>query len=291
MNPVRGGGILLILSEVMWPALLLAAYVVSGPRDHVSFLVLGKTTNHRQSENGVIGLLNYHFFAEIFVREGGRVSDASLSFPGGHTQSFEDLGYVLELHGGRFDGEERLDRDYPTGEYAVRFDTPDGPIDGRRLEIRGSRIPEAPRITLLQEGRAASPQAIDPAKDVTVTWSEFEGARSDPNGILDDLVFVVVGNCRAERVVHSGRPFEGTPYLTYRTKAYTIPGGTLAPGEEHQMFVEHASVDASEEDGIVGLVTYASTTFLDLRTRGVPSGSCPDVMPPFDGGQTDRKRP
>jgi hypothetical protein len=57
------------------------------------------------------------------------------------------------------------------------------------------------------------------------------------------------------------------------------------------MFVEHASVDASEEEGIVGLVTYASTTFLDFRTTGVPSGSCPEVMPAFDGGQTDRRRP
>ena len=275
----------------MWPAVLLSAWVLAGPRDHVSFLVLGKTTNHRQSEGGSIGLLNYHFFAEIFVREGGRVSGASLSFPEGQKQSFEDRGYVLELHGGRFDAEERLDRSYPTGEYAVRFDTPDGSIEGRRLQIRGSRIPEPPHITLLQDGKAASLQAIDPAKDVTVTWSAFEGARSDPNGILDDLVFVVVGNCRAERVVHSGRPFEGTPFLTYRTTAYTIPGGTLSPGEEHQMFVEHAAVDASEEEGIVGLLTYASTTFLDFRTTGVPSGSCPEVMPAFDGGQTDRKRP
>jgi hypothetical protein len=276
---------------VTWPALLLAAHAVSGPRDHVSFLVLGKTTNHRQSESGDIGLLNYHFFAEIFVREGGRVSGASLSFPGGRTQSFEDRGYVLELHGGRFDVEESLDRSYPAGEYALRFDTPDGSIEKRRMQIRGSGIPEAPLITLLQDGKAASLQAIDPSKDVTITWSQFEGARSDPDGILDDLIFVVVGNCRAQRVVHSGRPFEGTPFLTYRTKEYTIPGGKLSPGEPHQMFVEHASVDASEEQGIVGLVTYASTTFLDFRTTGVPSGSCPEVMPAFDGGQTDRKRP
>jgi hypothetical protein len=276
----------------MWAAILLTASVAPGPRDHVSFLVLGKTTNHRQAESGEVRLLNYHFFAEIFVREAGRVSDASLSFPSGRTQSFEDRGYVLELHGGRFDGGGRLDAAYPPGEYAVRFATPDGSIGGRRLEVKGSRIPEPPRISLSQEGTAASPLAIDPAKDVIITWSEFGGARSDPNGILDDLVFVVVGNCRAERVVHSGRPFEATPFLTYRTKDYTIPGGTLSPGEEHQMFVEHASVDASEEDGIVGLVTYASTTFLDFRTTGAPTGpSCPEVMPPFDGGQTDRKRP
>ncbi|MGH9388809.1 MAG: hypothetical protein ACRD1Z_04280, partial [Vicinamibacteria bacterium] len=212
--------------------------------------------------------------------------------PGGRTQSFEDRGSVLELHGGRFEDEERLDRDYPPGEYALRFDTPDGSIEGRRLEIRGLRIPEPPHILLMQEGKPASPRSIDPAKDVTVTWSEFEAARPDGNGILDDLVFVVVGNCRAERVVHSGRPFEGTPFLTYRTKEYKIPAGKLSPGEAHQMFVEHASVDATEEEGIVGLVTYAATTFLDFQTLGSPAGPpCPAVMPPFDGGQTDREHP
>jgi len=276
----------------MWATLLLLLSV-SAPKDHVSFLVLGKTTNHRQSESGELGLLNYHFFAEIFVREGGRVSDAALSFPGGEVQSFEDRGgHALELHGGRFEGGEALDRKYPAGEYALRFETPDGSIDGRLLRMRGSRIPKPPSITLLQEGKAASPRSIDPSKDLTVRWSEFEGATSDPNAILDDLVFVVVGNCHAERVVHSGRPFEGTPFLTYRTKEHTIPGGKLSPGEAHQMFVEHAAVDTSEEDGIVALVTYASTTFLDFKTLGSPAGPpCPVVMPPFDGGQTDRKHP
>lgn len=262
---------------------------------------MGKTTNHRQSGpsgpsgpsgNAELRLLNYHFFAEIFLRQGGHASEATLVFPGGLSQSFEDRGSVLELHGGRFDRLEALDQKYPTGDYTVHFRTPGGDVDERRLRISGSRIPGPARITLLQDAEAVSPESVDAAKDLTVTWSEFEGARSDANGILDDLVFVVVGNCHAERVVHSGRPFEGTPFLTYRTKEYTISRGNLAPGEPYQMFVEHASVDTSEEDGIVALVTYASTTFLDFRTVGSPSGRpCPEVMPPFDGGQTDRKQP
>ena len=276
----------------MWAGLLLMASVVSAPKDHVSFIVMGKTTNHRQSASGEIGLLNYHFFAEIFVREGGRVSEAGLIFPGGEAQSFEDRGEVLELHGGRFESEEALDRKHPAGGYRLHFQTGDGSGAGWLLRMHRSRIPMPPRIALLQEEKAASPLSIDPSKDLTVRWSEFEGARSDPKGIVDDLVFVVVGNCHAEKVVHSGRPFEGTPFLTYRTKEYAIPGGTLSPGEDHQMFVEHASVDTSEEDGIVSLVTYAATTFLDFQTLGSPSGrSCPENMPPFDGGQTDRKRP
>jgi hypothetical protein len=276
----------------MLTMLLAIAAMASAPRDHVSFLVMGKTSNHRQSAEGALQILNYHFFSEIFVREKGRVSGASLRFPGGETQSFEDRGPVLELHGGRFDSEEELDESYPAGDYALRFETPGGAIEGRILRMRGSRIPKPPRIELVQEGKPVSPVSIDPSRDLTVRWSDFEGSSSDPAGILDDLIFVVIGNCRAERVVHSGRPFEGTPFLTYREKEYTVPAGKLPPGEMHQMFVEHASVGASREDGIVGLVTYASTTFLDFRTGGAPAGKpCPDPMPPFDGGQTDRKRP
>lgn len=276
----------------MWAALLLFSSLSSGPKDHVSFVVMGKTTNHRQSEKGDLRLLNYHFFAEIFERPGAQVSEASLAFPGGERGPFEDRGQVLELHGGRFDRKEALDEKYPAGEYALSFETPGGSIDALALRMRESRIPKPARITLLQAGTVVSPESVDPAKDLAVAWSEFESGKEDPNGILDDLVFVVVGNCHAERVVHSGRPFEGTSFLTYRAKDFTVPRGKLAPGEPHQMFVEHAAVDASEEDGIVALVTYASTTFLDFQTAGQPSGSpCPDVMPPFDGGQTDRKRP
>jgi hypothetical protein len=272
--------------------LWLLASAGSAPRDHVSFLVMGKTTNHRQSAEGEIHLLNYHFFSEIFVREGGRVTDASLRFPGNAMHPFEDRGSVLELHGGRFDTEKALDQSYPAGDYRLRFETPGGAIDGRVLKMSRSRIPKPPRIVLVQEGKSVSPQSIDASRPLTVRWSDFEGASSDPAGILDDLVFVVIGNCRASRVVHSGRPFEGTPFLSYRVKEYTVPAGKLSPGEMHQMFVEHASVDATEEDGIVGLVTYASTTFLDFRTSGSPAGEpCPESMPPFDGGQTDRKRP
>lgn len=272
-------------------ALLFVLLVAPGPKDHVSFLVMGKTTNHRQSESGELLLLNYHFFAEIFLRPGGRVSEATLSIPGGAAPAFEDRGSVLELHGGRFDRVEALDQTYPAGDYSLRFRTPGGSVEGRRLRMQGSRIPEPARITLVQDGNPVSPETVDPAKDLTVTWSDFESAQADPAGILDDLIFVVVGNCLAERVVHSGRPFEGTPFLTYRAKVYTVPRGKLAPGEPHQMFVEHAAVDTSEEDGIVGLVTYASTTFLDFRTLGSPGARpCPEEMPPFDGGQTDRKQ-
>ncbi|MGH9322522.1 MAG: hypothetical protein ACRD3V_21890, partial [Vicinamibacteria bacterium] len=232
----------------------------------------------------------YHLFAEIFVRGGGRVTDAFLVFPGGESQPFEDRGFVLELHGGRFQHQRDLDRAYANGDYFLRFQTPAGSVDGRLLRLRDSQIPDPPHIVLKQGGKVVAPSSVDPGTDLTVTWKEFESARADPNGILDDLIFVVLANCRGEKTVHSGRPFEGTPFLTYRTKDYTIPKEKLAAGEPHQMFVEHARVDTSKEDGMIGLVTYASTTFLDFRASGEPTGDlCPSKMPKMDEGQTDRE--
>lgn len=279
----------------------LAAVVSSGAQqEHVSFLVMGKTTNHRQSDE-VPGakptLLNFHFFAEIFVKDGGAVSGATLSFPDGRVQEFEDLGFVQEVHGGRYDRESELDRSYPNGDYTFRFETPGGVDAGRVLSVRGtgegrSRIPRAVVVTLSQDGREVSPNAVDPGEDLEITWSEFDTGASDPNGIVDDLLFAVVGNCHGEKIVHSGRPFEGTPYLTYETKRYVVASEKLAPGEPHQLFVEHARVDTSEEDGVVGLVTYAATTFLDFHTTGTASGPvCPPSMPKMDAGQTDRGEP
>ena len=92
--------------------------------------------------------------------------------------------------------------------------------------------------------------------------------------------------------MHSGRPFEGTPFLSFTETEYRIPAEKLAPGEPHQLFIEHAIVDTSRQNEVVGLVTYAATTFLDFNTTGTASGSpCPDVMPRMDGGQTDRPAP
>ena len=279
--------------KVVTLAVVLVGATAHAQEDDVTFLVMGKTTNHRQSAAGSMTLLNYHFFAEIFVKPGGSVTNAELHFPGGTSQAFEDLGFVQEVHGGRYQVESELDRLYPNGGYTFRFDTPSGSAT-RTLAIRGtgggqSRIPEAARITLRQGDSDVSPKAVDPAEDLEVRWSPFVTGEADPNRIVDDLVFAVMGDCHGEKTVHSGRPFEGTPYLSYTTRRYVIPAEKLSPGEPHQLFVEHAKVDTSFDNGVVGMVTYASTTFLDFQTTGMATGEpCPASMPKMDQGQTDR---
>lgn len=272
---------------------ILLPCVAHAQEEHITFLVMGKTTNHRQSSDGELALLNYHFFAEVFVTDGGVVTNATLDFPDGQSQDFEDLGFVQEVHGGRYLEENELDRLYPNGDYDFRLDTPSGPLT-RVLSVRGtgggqSRIPRPVAITLRQGGRDVTPERVDATQDLEVTWSAFVTGEADPNRIVDDLVFVVVGNCHGEKIEHSGRPFEGTSYLSHTTKSYVVPAAKLSPGEPHQLFVEHAKVDTSIESGIVGLVTYAATTFLDFEASGVATGKpCPASMPKMDQGQTDR---
>ena len=77
----------------------------------ITFVVAGKTSNHRQQADGSTAVLNYHFFAEIFLQKGGVVAPASLVTPksDGVAVDFADSGYALEVHGGRYRDEAELE--------------------------------------------------------------------------------------------------------------------------------------------------------------------------------------
>ena len=47
-----------------------------------------------------------------------------------------------------------------------------------------------------------------------------------PNGVIDDLIFVIMGNCLGVKAVHSGAAF-GPSFLTYEAKEFIIPAGSL----------------------------------------------------------------
>ncbi|MFT7460604.1 MAG: hypothetical protein ACI909_003292, partial [Planctomycetota bacterium] len=154
-----------------------------------------------------------------------------------------------------------------------------------------SRIPPPVSISLSQQGNKVTTSRIDPNHDLIVTWSDFASGNTDPNGIVDDLVFVVTGDCHGKKIDHSGGPFGSEAYLTFASKEYVIPASKLEPGETLQIFVEHAEMDSSMYRAIPEIATYASTSFLDIRTLGEKRKErkeCPTVMPAMDGGQTDR---
>jgi hypothetical protein len=281
-------------------AIALALWNVTGfsyaEQSDITFLVAGKTSNHRQHADGKIEPLNYHFFAEIFLQEGGEVTQASLLTPLDYRpMPFSDGGYALELHGGRYTSEKELEATYPDGSYRFFYTSPSTGRVSQRVLLKnpvknGSGLPAAPRIKLSQRGLPVAPEAIDPEMDLRVSWSEFADGGPDPLKIVDDLLFVIMGDCKGVRRAHSGRPFEGTPYLTYVADSFVIEAARLKPENAYQLSVEHAVLDTSKQHEVIAFATFATSTFLDIRTTGkaAPGEACPQIRKAFDAGQTDR---
>ncbi len=278
---------------------LLACHLMSATNSlaqqtDITFIVAGKTSNHRQHPDGEVATLNFHFFAEIFLQENGVASPASISPPLSTAPvEFSDSGYALEMHGGRYKTEQELESSYPDGEYTFHYTAPSIGSVKQTVVMENSRsvgsgLPAAPRIFLTQGGQAVAADRIDPGLDLMVTWSGFSEGRADPLGIMDDLLFVIMADCRGERIAHSGRPFENTPYLTFADDAYTIAAEILQPENAYQLSVEHAILDTSLEHDVPAFATFATTTFLDLKTTGdaAASDACPSILENFDAGQT-----
>jgi hypothetical protein len=267
------------------------------PGDHVSFFVIGKSWHFDQTPSGALNLIDLGYFAEIFKIAGGEVSDAfmRLDAPGSEPIPFDregDGGAVLYgMSGQRHGSVADLDAELPNGDYAFSFSTPGGDIENFAVTVSGeggvTDLPPGPVISLSQNGEPVAPYAVQPGVDVLVSWTPFDTGRADPNGISDDLIFVMMSDCNGERAYHSGRPL-GTPNplepekpsdttLYYDTSEIVIPGEAWVPGMRYTLDVEHARLlDTDKREGVVGMSTYAVTTHLDVRTMGEPaSGACP----------------
>ena len=137
-------------------SLMALAAVASVNQSDITFIVAGKTSNHRQQADGSIQALNYHFFAEIFVQPKGKVSDSRLETPlsKGRGEPFTDSGYALEMHGGRYRTEAELEAAYPDGDYVSRRESqasqtsPIPPGKPRRSPIRNRSLISTPLDTI-----------------------------------------------------------------------------------------------------------------------------------------------
>ena len=245
----------------------------------VTFFVIGKHANFDHAVAGKPQPVDFSFFSEIFLTAAGDAERATLEFPTGEVQPYRDMrtaeggardNLLLVSGEDRFTEAEELAERYPDGDYLVQFGTPSGDV-AARLTFQPRPLPRAPLITLQQGGREC--EVFSPGSDLAVTWSAFEHGRSDPNGILDDLIFVILTNEEGIRVAHSGRPFENRPYLTYASDGYVIDGTVLEPQQSYELSVEHALLDDTTEfDGVPGFTTRAVTTKRTVRTGPIGSG-------------------
>jgi len=273
--------------------------VTSGsPGDNVSFFVIGKTWHFQQDAGGLHGPNDVHYFAEIFTKADGQVSDGSMRLlaPGAESIPFDhetDNGAVLHAREGKiYLNVADLDAELPNGDYAFSFSTPTGDVTDYVVSLGAAGsvtdLPSPPAIQLAQGGAAVDPQTVRAGEDLRISWTPFASGRADPNGIVDDLIFVMLEDCRGNRVYHSGRPLQ-TPnplvepdkpsatWLNYSATAITVPGAGLIPGMSYRLEVEIAKLmDTDQRQGVVGMSTYAATTHLDLQTAGeVKPETCP----------------
>lgn len=264
---------------------------------HADYVVLGKSINHRQSWDGDLTLLNTVFFAEIFLTPNGQVTNGYLQGPGEAENGLKfPEGQIQFLAGTRQYSIEALSENFPDTTYYFNFDTPDGNVRGLPATFRRDRgeirNPGPIEINLYQDDSKVSPDEIDPERDLVVRWSEFSKGSADPRGTIDDMIYVIVGDCMGKEIEHSGHAISNPDALTYAAKEFTIPAAKLNAGQAFQLEVEHSNMDTDVWNDIEIIVTYAATSFLDLRTSGNDSQSrnCPSIPYAMDGGQTDRQR-
>ena len=150
--------------------------------------------------------------------------------------------------------------------------------------------PESVTISLLQNEKKADLSQIDPNQDLKIKWSNFTVGSKDPNQIIDDMIYVILGDCMGNEIDHSGHALSDPNALTFDKKEFVIKKDILLPGEPFQLEVEHSNMETSIHQNIEIIVTSATTTFLDFKTSGKSQRklSCPKNPLAMDGGQTDR---
>jgi len=290
-----------LLSFLKW--LLIAVLVQAGPSFSATmvedrdlwFFVLVKSSNYSQDAEGELELLNYHFFSELFAKSSGLIKSATLTRMSPSEQTFDhtDRGDAFYYEGGHFKTLAGVDAAHPNGDYRFNIQFHSGAVIDTTMTLAGpggkTDIPAAIQIYLDQGGLRVRSDRVDPDQALTVSWSPYSNGASDPKGIVDDMIFVVFQDCRGERVFHTGLPFKEKNYLTYKATEVIVPAGRFEAGHDYAMFVEFPHrVDSAVVGGTPAFTSYATATYLDVRTTGDGESECPEKAPPLDTGQTDR---
>jgi len=243
----------------------------------VTFFGTGKVSRYQQAKDGSLELLKPLFFAEIFISEGGQVNNAMIKFPGAksvtkmleyrHSES-DEIGDVMYLSGFA-ENYGDLEKKFPMGDYAFSFNTSEGEVKDSMVSYKNRTFPVHPIIILKQDNKKITIDAVDPDKELIISWPKFNEGNADQKGLLDDPIFVAIDSCKVEDIIHSGRPFEKNGYLTFEASQYSVSAGTLEPGQIYSMYVEHAIfTDTHNEIGMPAFATLASSTYMDFVTLG-----------------------
>lgn len=250
--------------------------------DDVLFLVLGKMSIYIQSPGGAHTLRDHHFVAEIMPKENGIILGGTLTSRDDKDFSlaFNPEGAQFLAHGARVMVPDALHDAHPDGTYLFSYQTKSGQMIDQPLTLKRrattTSMPAPATLTLWQNERIIDAGNIDPDQDLKISWTVMNGNMKAPTSDLEDLIFVLGFDCFGKNIAHSGRPYQGTNYLTYKDSNFTVPADSLKPGINYSLIVEQATADAEIHQGVPGIATYATLTFLDAQTTGTAQGqSCP----------------
>jgi hypothetical protein len=247
----------------------------------ILFLVLGKMALYDQAPDGKIRLRNHHFVAEIMPKAGREIVSGTLASASDESQvlEFKPEGNAFLAHGARVLTAQELHRLHPDGEYYFSYQTESGRMDRQSVSLHKRAaigpMPMPAAVTLSQNGLPALVAEIDSEIDLTLAWAPMPGNTRVASSDLDDLVFVLVFDCFGNNIAHSGRPYQGGPYLTFNDSQYVVAAANLKPGMKYIAIVEQATADVMIFQGVPSIATYATLTFVDFHTPGVAVGkSC-----------------
>jgi len=166
---------------------------------------------------------------------------------------------------GGFSNQEAMEAAWPNGKYTFFIFGATGRLVAPGLTLAGDAYPtNAPHIQNFVEA-----QAVDSAKDFTLRWDLLEG------GTTNDLVFVTVRNAAEQVAVFSTSFLTVEGGLDGTATSIVIPAGTLAAGEDYDVYVRFDKVLERTQDipGVAGLASYACGTHFNLKTSPAPTGS------------------
>lgn len=244
---------------------------INAQDDDIMFIVLGKMAIYNQDAASNVKLKDYIFVAEIMPKNEIEITNATLTntLDPAQVYKFEKKNRAYLAYGGRYLTTEELHKSHDEGTYLFEYTTPRGTIKQLQTLKRRPNIPDMPeakKIYLKQGGKTVHPYQINPNLDLVVSWDDYSHGITQPNSIIDDLVFVMTKDHEGNNVDHSGMPFDNKPCLSYKDKSYTIKAEKLRPGLSLNLVVELATADALMNKEVPAVSTYSTITSTEIRT-------------------------
>ena len=270
--------------RVVAASVLLGTALRSSGQD-VEFIALTRVQHYAQFGPLTVGLKDPEFFdennapfhVEIFADtpDTALVDSAVLTIPGGASvplQPDPDDGswaYFIE-----FESFPEMAAASPDGSYRLDLETTNDGPQSVELDLPLAGFRGITNFTVF-----AGAQAIDPGSPFTFRWNPI------PGGSADDVVILEIDG-DSDDTLES--PDIGEPgQLTGLSTEYTIPGGSLPPGQEFTAsLLVFRIVDT--DDGYPGAFTVSAlgkTLSMPIRTTGGSDGESPtlEYSSPFPG--------